>query len=112
MKLRVNCCSGKYIYPKIYIPAKYLEKYGKYLDGFHPYTVIIKRLDKGFRVFFIVEVESREKEGSRVMTLDINAGHTDFAVMDKKTGKIVAAGKLHHHETQYVRKEKHICFIS
>jgi len=26
--------------------------------------------------------------------------------MDKKTGKIVAVGKLHHHETQYVRKEK------
>ncbi len=108
MKLRVNCCNGKCIYPKIYIPMKYLEKYGKYLDGSHPYTVIIKRLDndKGFRVFFIVEVESHEKEGSRVMALDINAGHTDFAVMDKKTWKIVAVGKFHHHETQYVRRKR------
>ena len=108
MELRINCCNGKYIYPKVYIPRKYLEKYRKYLDGSHPYTVIIKRLDndKGFKVCFIVEVETEEKEGTRVLALDVNAGHTDFAVMDKKTKKVVAVGKFNHHETQFVRKDK------
>ncbi|GEM_PF-1378003 len=110
MELRINCCNGKYIYPKVYIPKKYLEKYGKYLEGSHPYTVIIKRLDndKGFKVCFIVDVETAEREGSKVIALDINAGHTDFAVMDKKTGKFVAVGKFHHHETQYTRRERRI----
>lgn len=108
MKLRINCCNGRYIYPKIYIPEKYLEKYGEYLDGSHPYTVIIKRLndDRGFKVYFIVDVETFESEGDRVMALDINAGHTDFAVVDKKSKKIVAVGKFSHHETQYVRRGK------
>ncbi len=101
MELRINCCNGKYIYPKVYIPKKYLDRYGKYLDGSYPYTVIIKRLDndKGFKVCFIVDVETSEV-GSRVMALDVNAGHTDFA------GKVVAVGKFHHHETQYVRRGK------
>ena len=40
------------------------------------------------------------------MTLDVNAGHTDFAVMDKKSKKIVAVGKFNHHETQFVKKGK------
>ncbi len=106
MKLRINCCNGKYIYPKVYIPEKYLKKYGKYLDGSYPYTVVIKRLnnDKGFKVYFIVDVESSESEGNRVMALDANIGYTDFAVMDKKSKKIVAVGKFNHHETQYVRQ--------
>jgi len=25
MKLRINCCNGRYIYPKVYIPEKYLK---------------------------------------------------------------------------------------
>ena len=108
MELRINCSNGKYIYPKIYITKKYLEKYRKYLDGSYPYTVVIKRLDndRGFKVNFIIDVETSEKVGSRVMTLDVNAGHTDFAVMDKKSKKIVAVGKFNHHETQFVKKGK------
>jgi len=197
MELRINCCNGKYIYPKVYIPEKYKEKYKKYLDGSYPYTVIIKRLndDRGFKVCFIVDVETSEVEGERVMALDVNAGHTDFAltclpalkgegsrhgntrtgrlavdrirlgqravlgqhiadriidviarnslinflvqarrcleykkraflpalkgkasspqrcVMDKKTGKVVAVGKFHHHETQYVRRGRRMYLL-
>ena len=113
MELRINCCNGKYIYPKVYIPEKYKEKYKKYLDGSYPYTVIIKRLndDRGFKVCFIVDVETSEVEGERVMALDVNAGHTDFAVMDKKTGKVVAVGKFHHHETQHVRRGRRMYLL-
>ncbi len=40
------------------------------------------------------------------MTLDINAGHTDFAVIDRKSKKIVAVGKFNHYETQHTKRGK------
>lgn len=107
MELRINTGS-RWIYPKIFIPQKYLKKYGHLLDGSAPYTVVIKRRnnDRGYDVRITVEVPTEEKEGSRIMALDVNAGHTDFAVMDKRTKKLVAAGRISHHETQFVRSGK------
>jgi IS605 OrfB family transposase len=46
------------------------------------------------------------RETSRVMTLDVNAGHTDFAVMNKNDGRVVAIVKFNHHETQHTRQGK------
>jgi hypothetical protein len=40
------------------------------------------------------------------MSLDINAGHTDFAVMNKHDNTLVAIGKFNHHETQHIRQGK------
>ena len=108
MKLRINCSNGKYIYPKIFISEKYLKKYRHLLDGSKPYTVIIKRRDndEGYDVKITVNVETEVKEGKRVMALDVNAGHIDFAVVDKTSQKIVTVGKIHAYETQHVRKGK------
>lgn len=107
MEFRINTGS-RWIYPKIFVPQKYLKKYGHLLDGSAPYTVAIKRRnhDRGYDIRITVEVPTEEKEGSRIMALDVNAGHTDFAVMDKRTKKLVAAGRISHHETQFVRSEK------
>ena len=33
------------------------------------------------------------KEEKRVMALDVNAGHIDFAVMDKENFEVVSVGK-------------------
>ncbi len=111
IELRINVPpkygeSKRYIYPKLYIPEKYLRKYKHLLDCSKPYTVIIKkRFDKnGYDVRIIVDVESEENEGDRVLALDVNAGHTDFAVVDRKTKNIVAVGKFNHHETQFAKK--------
>jgi len=83
MKLEIDCCNGKHIYPRICIPRRCLEKYGEYLDGSYPYAVIIKRLDddRGFKVRFIVNVEPSMREGGRI---DVNVEHTEFVVMNKE----------------------------
>ena len=108
MELRINTGENKkWIYPKVYIPEKYLKKYGHLLDSSAPYTVLIKRRnDGGYDVRITVEVQTEVKEGKRVMALDINAGHIDFAVVEKDEPKIVSVGRVEVHETQYVRKGK------
>ena len=108
MELRINTGEDrKWIYPKVYIPEKYLKKYGHLLDGSTPYTVIIKRRnDGGYDVRITVEVQTEVKEGKRVLALDINAGHIDFAVLEKEEPKVVSVGRVELHETQYVRKGK------
>jgi len=111
MELRINTGSDrKWIYPKIFIPEKYLKKYRHLLDGTRPYTVLIKRRDndEGFDVRISIDVPEPDsvKESDRIMALDLNAGHTDFCVMDKKTEKILAVGKINHHETQFVKMNK------
>ena len=64
MELRINTGDGKWIYPKVYIPEKYLKKYGHLLDGSAPYTVIIKRRNDGdYDVRITVEVQKEVKEG-------------------------------------------------
>jgi len=107
MELRINTGEDrKWIYPKVYIPKKYLEKYGHLLDGSTPYTVLIKRRNDGYDVRITVEVQTEVKEGKRVLALDINAGHIDFAVMEKEKLKVVSVGRIEIHETQFVRKGK------
>jgi len=107
MELRINTGDGKWIYPKVYIPEKYLKNYGHLLDGSAPYTVLIKRRnDGGYDVRITVEVQTEVKEGKRVLALDINAGHIDFAVMEKEEPKVVSVGRIEIHETQFVRRGK------
>ena len=107
MELRINTGHKKWIYPKVYIPKKYLEKYGHLLYGSAPYTVLIKRRNDGsYDVRITVEVQTEVKEGKRVMVLDINAGHIDFAVMEKEEPEVVSVGRIEIHETQFVRKGK------
>jgi IS605 OrfB family transposase len=110
MQLRINTCSNdnKWLFVKIFIPQKYINKYGGYLDGSHSYTVHIKRrnFDRGYDLRISITLPSELREASRVMTLDINAGHTDFAVMNKGDGRVIAVGKFNHHETQHTRRGK------
>ena len=107
MEIRINTGHKKWIYPKVYIPKKYLDRYGHLLDGSAPYTVIIKRRDDGgYDVHITVEVQKEVKEGKRVLALDINAGHIDFAVMGKEKLKVVSVGRIEIHETQFVRRGK------
>ncbi|MCD6209448.1 MAG: hypothetical protein J7J01_00895 [Methanophagales archaeon] len=108
MELRINTGEDrKWIYPKVYIPKKYLEKYGHLLDGSAPYTVLIKRrYDGGYDVRITVDVQTEVKEGRRVIALDINAGHIDFAVVEKEEPEVIATGRIEVHETQYVRRGK------
>ena len=106
MVLRINTGDRKWIYPKVYIPKKYLDRYGHLLDGSAPYTVIIKRRNEGYDVRITVEVQTEVKEGERVMALDINAGHIDFAVVGKEEPDVIATGRVEVHETQFVRKGK------
>jgi len=107
MEIRINTGDRKWIYPKVYIPEKYLKKYGHLLDGSAPYTVLIKRRnDGGYDVRITVEVQTEVKEGKRVLALDVNAGHIDFAVVEKEEPKVIATGRVEVHETQFVRKGK------
>ena len=107
MELRINTGHRKWIYPKVYIPKKYLDRYGHLLDSSAPYTVLIKRRnDGGYNVRITVEIQTEVKEGKRVMALDINAGHIDFAVMEKEKTEVISVGRIEVHETQYVRKGK------
>jgi len=110
LKLRINTCNCdiKWLFIDIFIPHKFLDKYGSFLDGSYPYTVLIRRrnFNSGYDVRINIEVTCEIRKASRVMALDINAGHTDFAVMKKSNTKLLAIGKINHHETQHVRKGK------
>jgi IS605 OrfB family transposase len=113
MTLRITCPrrsrSHRWIYPKIFIPSKYLAKYQRYLTGGHPYLVVLKRRDNdaGFDVCITIMVECPIKdEAKRLLTLDVNAGHTAFAVVDKQQGQVLALGPLNHYETQYTRRTR------
>jgi IS605 OrfB family transposase len=99
----------RWIYPEIFIPDKYVEHYGHLLKGKTPYTVLLKRKDneKRYDVRIVIEVTTQEcmlKEIKRVMALDVNAGHIDFAVADKV--RVLAIGKINCHEVQYVSASK------
>ena len=111
LMLRVNVppengLCERWIYPQIFIPEKYLKRYGHLLDGKSPYTVVIRRReDGGHDVRIIVEVPEVEKQDQkRVMALDINAGHVDFAVAEK--GRVLAVGRINCHEVQHASTNK------
>jgi len=106
--LRVNIGDRKWLLLKLFIPHKYMKKYAKYLDGSHPYSVLIKRRDddKGYDVRITIRAECALKEGTRLIALDMNKSHIDFCVMDKKRKNVVAIGKINTAELQNTRSEK------
>lgn len=107
--LRVRVLSdyeAKWIYPKLYIPQKYLNKYGKLLDGKTPYTIQLKRKGRGYFVNIIIEPEQPViSEPKRVMALDINSGHIDFAIMDMNKN-LSAVGKIDTNEIESASTNK------
>ena len=106
--LRVNVGDRKWLFLKLFIPEKYMEKYAKYLNGSHPYSVLIKRKDddEGYDVRITIRAECNVNEGSRIIALDMNKSHIDFCVMDKKHKDVVAIGKINTSELQNTRSEK------
>ena len=105
--LGVNIGDRKWLFSKLFIPKKYMEKYAQYLNGSHPYSVLIKRRDdEGYDVRITIRAECDVNEGSRIITLDMNKSHIDFCVMDKKHKDIVAVGKINTSELQNTRSEK------
>ncbi|MCW7075591.1 MAG: hypothetical protein OCU24_07085 [Candidatus Methanospirare jalkutatii] len=106
--LRVNIGDKKWLFLKLFIPDKYLKKYAQYLNGNHPYSVLIKRKDndKGYDVRITIRVECALNEGSRLIALDMNKSHIDFCVMDKHLKNVVAVGKINTSELQNTRSNK------
>ena len=106
--LRVNIGDRKWLLLKLFIPDKYMKKYAQYLDGSHPYSVLIKRKDndEGYDVRITIRVECALNEGSRLIALDMNKSHIDFCVMDKKHKDVVAVGKINTAELQNTRSKK------
>ena len=92
--LRVTVAEKQWISLPFFIP----EKYRLRLTEAPYYTVALKRRDNcsGYDVKITVPVEEPTivSEPKRVMSLDINSGHVDFAVVEKKNLKPVAFGKL------------------
>lgn len=110
LMLRINVPpeeGERWIYPEIFVPEKYIKRYGHLLEGKSSYTVVLKRRDdsKGYDVRIIIEVpEKRKSEPKRVMALDVNAGHVDFAVAEKE--RVLAVGRINCHELQYASRNK------
>ena len=112
LTLRINVppeagMSGRWIYPEIFIPEKYLKRYGHLLDGKSPYTVVFKRKNdgRGYDARIIVKMPEEPKpEPKRVMALDVNAGHVDFSVAERE--RVVAIGRINCHEVQHASANK------
>jgi len=106
--LRVNIGDRKWLLLKLFIPHKYMKKYAQYLNGSHPYSVLIKRKDNDdkYDVRITIRVECALNEGSRLIALDMNKSHIDFCVMDKKHKDVVAVGKINTSELQNTRSNK------
>jgi hypothetical protein len=67
-----------------------------------------RRLDmRGYDARITVDIEEPEmKPANRVMALDINSGHVDFAVVDKASLQPVVFGKVDCHELLDAKKGK------
>jgi IS605 OrfB family transposase len=108
--LRINVppedgMSERWVYSEIFIPEKYLKRYGHLLDGRRPYTVVLKRREDGRNdVRIVVEVPEEPTEPKRVMALDVNAGHVDFAVAEG--ARVLAVGRINCHEVQHAPANK------
>lgn len=109
LKLRVNIPfrNPKYIYLGLFIPEKYRKKYGKYLTGNNPYTVILKREKGKIYAKISTVISYNNKESKRIMAIDINAGHIDFTVVDKENKRILSIGRVNtDNKDIYVVAEK------
>jgi len=105
--LRVNIGDRKWIFLKLFIPDKYMKKYAKYLDGSHPYSVLIKRRDDDkYDVRITIRAECSAKDGTRLIALDMNKSHIDFCLMDKNEKDVIAVGKINTAELQNTRRNK------
>jgi hypothetical protein len=93
-ELRVTVAEKQWVSLPFCIP----EKYKPQLAEAPYYTVALKRRDdcSGYDVRITVPIEepATVNEPKRVMALDINSGHVDFAVVEKKNLKPAAFGKL------------------
>jgi IS605 OrfB family transposase len=103
--LRVNIGDKRWIKLPIQIP----KKYRPLLRSDRAYTVLLKRrMDmRGYDARITVDIEEAEvKPLKRVMALDINSGHVDFAVVDKAGLQPVVFGKVDCHELLDASKGK------
>jgi IS605 OrfB family transposase len=95
--LRVNVGPAKWVKLPIFIPKKYVS----ILRRAESYTVLMRRRRdlKGYDVRITVDLKPPEaKPAKRVMPLDINSGHVDFAVVNKANLRPVTFGKFDCHE--------------
>ena len=103
--LRVNVGPAKWVKLPIQIPKKYHRLLGKAAV----YTVLLKRrMDmRGYDARITIDIAQPEvKPANRVMALDINSGHVDFAVADKATLQPLVLGKVNCHELLDANKGK------
>jgi len=103
--LRVNIGDKRWIKLPIQVP----KKYRSLLRSDRAYTVLLKRrMDmRGYDARITVDIEEPEmKPANRVMALDINSGHVDFAVVDKASLQPVVFGKVDCHELLDANKDK------
>jgi IS605 OrfB family transposase len=94
--LRVNIRDKRWIRLPIQIP----KKYRSLLRSDRAYTVLLKRrMDmRGYDARITVDIEEPEmKPAKRIMALDVNSGHVDFAVVDKAELQPVVFGKVDCH---------------
>ena len=104
-ELRVTLGYHKWISVPIFIP----KKYRRYLRKDSAYMVVLKRRPdgRGYNVRIVVDVEEPEiEEPRRVMALDINSGHVDFAVVEKQSLKPIVFGKFNCSEIVNARRGK------
>ena len=103
--LRVNVGPAKWVKLPIQIP----KKYRPLLRNCGACTVLLRRrLDmRGYDARITVDIEEPEvKPAKRIMALDVNSGHVDFAVVDKASLQPVVSGKVDCHELLDANKDK------
>jgi IS605 OrfB family transposase len=108
-KLKVNVGHRKWIELPLHIPKRYLERYGGYLDGSRPYTVLIKRRDNrddGYEVKITIPIEEPKPvvKPNRVLAIDINSGHLDFACVEPS--RVISLGRIDTSPIENVNGEK------
>ncbi|KXA89195.1 hypothetical protein AKJ61_03390 [candidate division MSBL1 archaeon SCGC-AAA259B11] len=96
LMLRVSTGVREWMYLDLHIPRSYLEKYGHLLGGSKPYRVLIRRRDdgEGYEVKITVHPEVEVEEKDRLMALDVNSGHIDWAVVEKSSKELVDTGRI------------------
>jgi len=104
--LRVNVTEKQWVSFPLFIP----EKYRLRLAEAPYYTVVLRRRDDcgayDVRITIPVEEPATVSEPRRVMALDINSGHVDFAVAEKTNLKPVAFGRFNCSTILDARKDE------